>query len=220
MTERTLDWRPHFDPRSLHHRFAALPFCNNLSVRKHGLQRRKDVWLDQGVEGACTGFGAEHVRALSPRPMRTSDQLARDVYHEARRQDEWPGEDYEGSSVNGAMKASRKMGLITSWRWAYNLQEADHGLSYHGAGELGIWWYSGMWNTDATGFLHPTGDRVGGHALALAGYRYLNGAKAYRLENSWGPAWGDFGGAWIWAVDLERLLREDGELAFPNKKVL
>lgn len=219
MTEqRTLDWRPHFDPRSLRHRFTAIPFCTNLSKRR-SIMRRKDVWLDQGQEGACTGFGAEHVRALSPRPQHTSNDLARSVYYEARRQDEWEGEDYEGSSVNGAMKALRHMGLIIEWRWAYNLDEADHGLSYHGAGELGVWWYSGMFNTDSNGFIHPTGGQVGGHALALAGYKQMNGGKAYRLENSWGPAWGDFGGAWIWAQDLEQLLRNDGELAFPMKKV-
>lgn len=150
MTERTLDWRPHFDPRSLRYRFAALPFCRTL-VKRPAIQRRKDVWLDQGSEGACTGFGAEHVLALSPRRMSTTNELAREVYFEARRQDEWEGESYEGSSVNGAMKAERKLGRIKEWRWAGRIPEVDHGLSYHGAGELGVNWYEGMWDADENG---------------------------------------------------------------------
>jgi hypothetical protein len=211
-----LDWRPNPDPRSANFRFATLPGCANLSVRP-SITRRKEIFLDQGSEGACTGFGAEHCMALSPYPQPTSNELAREIYYEARRQDEWPGEDYEGSSVNGAMKAARLHGRISAWHWCYSVPEIKHALSYHGAVEAGSWWWSGMWDVDEAGFVHPTGSRVGGHAYALAGYATVGGATAYRIENSWGPEWGDNGGAWISEPGLLVLLNEQGEFACPRK---
>jgi hypothetical protein len=216
MTERVLDWRPKWDPKSFAHRLAVSPMCESLAARS-SIMRKKAQWLDQGQEGACTGFGEEHVRALSPYPQPTSDQLARDVYYLAQRNDEWEGEDYSGSSVNGAMKAARLMGLIKSWKWAINTVEARHGLSYHGAGEMGAWWWTGMFDTDGLGFIHPSGSREGGHAFAVAGYGIHHGSLAYRIENSWGPSWGDNGGAWIKSEDFHTLLTDDGELAFPVK---
>lgn len=211
-----LDWRPHWDPRSDAHRLGATPMCATLAERPQ-IIRWKGVWLDQGQEGACTGFGEEHVRALTPYPQAVTNASAQTVYYEARRLDEWPGEDYEGSSVNGAMLAARFYGHIDSWKWAKTTQEARHGLSYHGAGEAGTWWYDGMWNPDADGFLHPTGSVVGGHAYAVAGYKTINGRRAYRMENSWGQDWGQNGGAWLWEEDFAALLGNEGELAFPKK---
>lgn len=217
LRERTLDWTPNFDERNMVHRLAILD-CYRIGGNKRSIMRTKRIVLDQGTEGACTGFGEEHVRALSPRRAAgVSNKTAQAIYQEAKKQDEWPGEDYDGSSVNGAMKAARLAGYIKAWRWAYSLDEVKHGLSYHGAAEIGVWWWSGMWDTDSSGFVKPTGTKVGGHALALAGYKNINGGRAYRLENSWGPSWGDHGGAWIWEQDLEFLRTDDGEIAFPVK---
>jgi len=216
-SSRTLDWTPNFDPQSVPYRLALLD-CYRIGGHKRSIQRTKKVWLDQGVEGACTGFGAAHVEALSPRSRLDIDNShARKVYLEARRQDEWPGEDYDGSSVNGAMKALRLFGRIKSYRWAFSMDEVRHGLSYHGAAEIGVWWMTGMFHPDMNGFIHPTGVKEGGHALALSGYRLFSGHRAYRLDNSWGEDWGQKGGAWIWEDDLEMLRTDDGEIAFPVK---
>jgi hypothetical protein len=58
--------------------------------------------LDQGQEGACTGFALAgvinfllHERTLD---RRVSPRM---IYEMARRYDEWPGESYEGSSPEG-----------------------------------------------------------------------------------------------------------------------
>lgn len=213
-----LDWKPNPDPRSANFRFSGLS-CWQSGTHRRTIMRRKTVWLDQGREGACTGFGEEHVRALSPYPQATTDEQAHRVYRRAQVLDEWPGEDYEGSSVNGAMKAAREFGLITNWWWCFNLSEVRHALSYHGAVEFGTWWWRDMWDTDADGFIRPTGEKVGGHAWALSGYNMLNGSRRYRMENSWGPEWGDNGGAWIWEEDLTQLLLDDGEAACPKKVI-
>lgn len=214
---RTLDWKPNWDERNVLHRVALFD-CFAAGRHRASVLRRKSVWLDQGQEGACTGFAEEDVRALGPYPVASvSDTTARDVYAEAKRQDEWPGEDYDGSSVNGAMKAARLMGFISSWHWCLSLDELKHALSYHGAVEIGINWYTGMWNPDANGLLHVDGTIAGGHAIAVAGYKPTPSGIVYRLENSWGKDWGDQGGAWISEFDLERLRTEDGEFAFPKK---
>ncbi|MFZ5861716.1 MAG: C1 family peptidase [Nitrospirota bacterium] len=74
--------------------------------------------LDQGQEGACTGFALAAVinyllhqrgvrRAVSPRML----------YEMARCYDEWPGEKYEGSSARGAMKGWARHGVCESSVW-------------------------------------------------------------------------------------------------------
>lgn len=215
--ERTLDWRPNPDPRSLLFAVSLWP-CFNNGLTRASAMRKKSVWLDQGQEGACTGFGAEHVRALSPYRQRVSNSSAQGMYVRAKFWDEWPGEDYEGSSVNGAMKAEREAGFIKAWKWCYSLDELDHALAFHGAVEMGSWWWSGMWSPDSDGILHMTGSKVGGHAFAVSGYRtHPKFGKQYHMDNSWGPDWGVEGGAWLSAFDMQQLLSDDGEIACPQK---
>ena len=77
--------------------------------------------LDQGREGACTGFGlATTVHYLMRTRKRVPDRQAVSpfmLYDMARRYDEWPGEDYEGSSCRGAMKGWHKHGICELGLW-------------------------------------------------------------------------------------------------------
>jgi alpha-beta hydrolase superfamily lysophospholipase len=77
--------------------------------------------LDQGQEGACTGFGLATVihyllRTRKVVPDR-SDVSPWMLYEMARRYDEWPGERYEGSSARGAMKGWHKHGVCSMTHW-------------------------------------------------------------------------------------------------------
>ncbi len=56
----------------------------------------------------------------------------------------------------------------------------------------------------------PEGDVVGGHAVCLVGYRADLHSTEFRVRNSWGPAWGDGGEAWLHAAWLS--LSHCGEL--------
>jgi hypothetical protein len=86
--------------------------------------------LDQGEEGACTGFALAAVVNFLLR-QRGSQRLVspRMLYDLARRYDEWPGENYVGSSARGAMKAWERHGVCTRHEWpdvihgAHNLNE-------------------------------------------------------------------------------------------------
>jgi len=88
--------------------------------------RNAGLILDQGEEGACTGFGLAAVinyllfrqsviRKTKP-PARVSTRM---IYHLARKYDEWPGEDYEGSSCRGAMKGWFHHGVCSDDLWRY-----------------------------------------------------------------------------------------------------
>lgn len=104
--------------------------------------------LDQGQEGACTGFGlATVVNYLlwirrygqdgGGAVVKVSPHM---LYELARRYDEWEGETYEGSSCRGALKGFHKHGVCQMHYW-----RTDH----HGArGQL-------EWELDA--LKHPLG---------------------------------------------------------------
>jgi hypothetical protein len=83
--------------------------------------------LDQGQEGACTGFGLATVANYLLRAGKVVDDRApvspRMLYNMARRYDEWPGESYSGSSARGAMKGWQKHGVASEKVWPYTLSK-------------------------------------------------------------------------------------------------
>ncbi|QPF72458.1 C1 family peptidase [Roseateles sp. DAIF2] len=100
----------------------------------------EDYWayevpiLDQGQEGACTGFGLATVANYLLRRRKVVPDTApvspRMLYDMARRYDEWPGEGYSGSSARGAMKGWHKHGVCAEASWPYALKRgANKGLT-------------------------------------------------------------------------------------------
>ena len=89
--------------------------------------------LDQGNEGACTGFGIATVanyllrrRSVDPDQEMVSPRM---MYEMAKRYDEWSGEDYSGSSARGAMKGWHKHGVCTEVLWPYHDGNSDRSIS-------------------------------------------------------------------------------------------
>lgn len=83
--------------------------------------------LDQGQEGACTGFAlAAVINFLLAKRGKKHGVSPRMLYELARRYDEWPGEDYEGSSARGAMKAWVKHGVCRRTTWPDDLHGPGH----------------------------------------------------------------------------------------------
>jgi len=80
--------------------------------------------LDQGEEGACTGFGLACVinylrwRAQQ-QPAKLESVSPRMLYILARRYDEYQGENYEGSSCRGALKGWFNNGVCRESDWPY-----------------------------------------------------------------------------------------------------
>lgn len=90
---------------------------------------------DQGQDGACTGFGLATVidylnfaqtpvatdpEAAAPTTRRASASM---LYELARLYDEWPGEEYEGSSCRGALKGWQRHGVCREELWPYKLHQ-------------------------------------------------------------------------------------------------
>lgn len=99
---------------------------------------RVSVILDQGKEGACTGFGLaacvnyllynrSDMKGAAKAKLRKFENGAstRMLYEMAKRYDEWEGENYSGSSIRGAMKGWLRHGVCTWGQWSY--EEGDPG---------------------------------------------------------------------------------------------
>ncbi|MDX8380070.1 MAG: C1 family peptidase [Gallionella sp.] len=80
--------------------------------------------LDQGQEGACTGFGLACVINFmlwkkAGMPQLFESVSPRMLYHFARRFDEFEGENYQGSSCRGALKGWYNNGVCIQSNWPY-----------------------------------------------------------------------------------------------------
>ena len=180
--------------------------------------------LDQGDEPTCVGFSV--FKWLTTGPITNRPPFSpKDVYRGAQANDEWPGEDYDGSSVRGAFKWLKSTGYVTSYRWAFDAELAMQHVLTTGPVVLGTNWYGSMFSTDSYGFLRPRGSIVGGHAYLVVGanrnYVCPDGTKgALRIVNSWGRSFGQKGRAWLSVADADRLIKEDGEAATSDEVLM
>lgn len=208
--DRRLDRIPEFDPKS--RRFGIAEVLPDKPKRSYSWRTAKV--LDQGREGACVGFGWSH--ELLARPVvqgGVDDAYALSIYHEARELDDWPGEDYSGTSVLAGAKAVQRRGHMTEYRWGFSLDELVMALGYQGPVVLGLNWYTGQMAADAENYIRPTGQVEGGHAICAFGVSISK--QRIALVNSWGDDWGDGGRCWMTFEDMDRLLHEQGEQCIP-----
>lgn len=170
--------------------------------------------LDQGRHAACTGFAVCGDAWSDPiRVAGITNQLAVILYKEAQKVDEWPGENYEGSSVNAAMKVATSWGWYSEYRWAFGVDDVVLALGYIGPVILSINWYADM-EKPVDGYVRPTGALVGRHAILCRGYNAET--REFTLRNSWGPSWGTQGDSLLRYDDLKRLLNEEGHACVPT----
>ena len=179
------------------------------------------TYLDQGYEGACVGFSWSHELAARPAPVAgITNETARQTYFQAQQLDDWAGGAYpgarpfyEGTSVLAGAKAVQAQGKIKEYRWAFGLNDVLLAVGYAGPGVLGCWWFEGMMNPDKNGFIKPTGEAVGGHAICVRGVNVKT--KTVRLSNSWGKSWGKDGDCFMTFDDFEKILLDEGEFCIP-----
>jgi len=178
--------------------------------------------LDQGREGACTGFALAAVinRLLErnadalPDTMRGRRVSPYMLYTNAKRYDEWPGDDYEGSSLRGALRGFYNSGVCQQDLWNHRDHDMvsveisrdarltslgayyrlrPHLPDYHAAiSETGVLYISATvhdgWDNPKDGRINPAlGNNL--HAFAVVGYD----SEGFWVQNSWGPDWGNSG---------------------------
>lgn len=170
--------------------------------------------LDQGEDGACTGFGLAAVinYLIRARGGRKSERVSPQMlYCNAKRHDQWPGTRYEGSSARGAMKGWYKNGACAEKDWVDDCTpEARESALRHPLGafyrvlpkrsdmhaalnEVQVVFASAAthkgWDDPGRGGViehNSKWSEQGGHAFAIVGYT----EKGFIIQNSWSPQWG------------------------------
>lgn len=212
---RTFDFRAGLHPDNLRHLVRNHPDAAAIPNWQQGVFWTGGTVLDQGQEGSCVGHGtvgeylASPVRGVLPKGRdraMTGHELAVDVYNRARQLDEWPGEDYEGTSVRAGCLVGRERGWWTSFAWALNVNDVRRALDL-GPVIVGVEWREGMYDTDEDGMVTVSGDVVGGHCLVVTGYSpsYGRHGRRFRWRNSWGLTYGRGGNGYITPDDLQRV---------------
>ena len=136
-------------------------------------------FYDQGEEGACVGFGISRLDvAAQPQALRRLLALPR-----GQKVDEWPGEDYDGTSVRAGLDILRKRGHCEIKSGATSPEEIGEGIR------------ANRWARSV--------DDV----LATLGY---SGLDYVDVLNSWGRGYPHL--TRMPAKVLERLWSEDGEV--------
>ena len=174
-------------------------------------------WGDQKNTPHCVGFSWAHW--LEDGPVGQSGVAPiiqpKVIYENAQKLDEWSGENYDGTSVRGGVKYLQKMGKVKNYYWGYNLQTLIDTVLNVGPVVVGTNWYNSMFYPDRNGLIKIGGGLAGGHAYVINGVDTKK--RLFRLKNSWGKSWGQYGSAYISFNDMERLIKEYGEICFATE---
>lgn len=183
------------------------------------------VACDQGFTSQCVAYAGGHWLQAGPitnsLPSLKKEWLG-SLYEECQKNDEWPGEDYDGTSVRALMKIFKMRGYISEYRWEYGANLIAAWVVEKGPVILGTDWHEGMMGDDTAAmrsdFIRVTGPSIGGHAYLVRGVNYRKkcpdgSVGAFRIMNSWGRGWMDNGFAWISFKDVDILMSNYGEAA-------
>lgn len=172
--------------------------------------------MDQGNVGACVGYsGAVVAGCKAMNQDILIDPLH--LYKTAQKYDRWEGEDYEGTSIGGACEALRLIGAKPEGKLHYVPRKiyAYYKMDWSRTEEMKmiimsgqpIWAsiqvYRWFWGANkVTGVIDHVsilerGEILGGHAIAVIGWTYIDGKLHWEIQNSWGEHYGDGGHAFI-----------------------
>lgn len=212
-----LGWRGQKDERDKNFLLKRLPEAADLTHRYWTVQPA----LDQGSTPQCVGYGG--FRWLTSYPIHNTPPFTpTDLYREAQKADEYPGENYDGTSVHGLFKVLKTRGYVGEYRWAFDIETIIDHLLVKGPVCIGTVWTMGMFAPDQEGYVDDIGGEIaGGHCYLLIGAnrikRSSHGVGAVRFLNSWGVKWADHGRAWMSFAKLNWLLKQDAEAAAANE---
>jgi len=197
---------PAVDERDAGYRMASV-LPSDAPTRTYRYWTPQRPTLDQGRTSSCVGQAWSQWAGCGP--IRNIGVDPYDVYEASQRIDEWPGEAYDGTSVRAGAKVMQGRGIISSYVWGDDAETVGAFILTTGPVVLGTRWFGKMFYPDERGFVVPEGWDAGGHAYLATGYSRTRGV--FRLQNSWGEAWGDSGRFWLLGEHLDQLIRDQGE---------
>jgi hypothetical protein len=163
----------------------------------------RDDWhtfYNQGREGACVGFGWSRCMSI----LNGELYAARWLWDRSKERDEWPQTnpgDNDGTSVRAAGEVLISNGHV-DWKKSYADDDHIERATYKSEKDNGITAFLWAQSVDEvhTVLGNPRADELG----------------ALPILNSWGPTYPHR----VWLPDdvLDRLLREDGEIAIPTDR--
>lgn len=169
-------------------------------------------WGDQGSTPQCVGYAWAHWIEDGPVIHNGNHPVVNPstIYFEAQKVDEWPGQNYDGTSVRGGAKYLQTIGKVNSYYWAFDINTLIRTVSLLGPVVVGTNWYYNMFYPNGSGHIRVGGGIAGGHAYVINGVDNVN--RLFRIKNSWGQSWGIGGHAYISFADMTRLINESGEI--------
>lgn len=190
--------------------------------------------LDQGQYGMCVGYAWAGWAMTGPAPKVIVAGIGGDdegstadlLYDQAQKDDGSAPDPQSGASTTGGASASVQLGYAKSYAWALNVGQLVVGIQKQGPGVVGVPWRSTMMDPDSHGVL-DCGDKskdVGGHEFVVPRH-YPAGAPGnpsaveamLGMRQSWGPAWGLAGDAFIPVSGFADLLADGGDATIPVK---
>lgn len=187
---------------------------------------------DTGPEGTTVGFAIAYAlqAAVKAKTKQSVTLSPRGIYVLAKQYDEWPGEDYEGTSIIGGLKAVREIGAYLEDNWPYENKskpKTARKTSYK------ISAYSELKGVEQilnalrenkiiVAMIQVTDDfdktdkdgrvtvklplkTIGAKAISIVGYNKKT--PEFKFANDWGAAWGKDGFGLIKDTDLTRIMQ-------------
>jgi hypothetical protein len=121
---------------------------------------RRAFVLDQGQTPHCVGFAWAGFLEAAPHMHQLTNADGDRFYSLAQQNDEWEGENYDGTSTRGGAKALQSLGLIEGeYVWAQTEDDVWKFVLTRGPVVAGTTWLTGFMATDSKGYLNLTGGR-------------------------------------------------------------
>lgn len=176
--------------------------------------------LNQGNSSHCVAYA--WTQFLTTEPWGAFTENPPDpiqLYKDAQKNDEWPGTepDYYGTSVRAGAKVLKDRGIISSYVWGYRVEDVAKFIYENGPVVAGTRWYSNMSNPDPNGFVRANGSYEGGHAWTI--YGVDSKWETFFAVNSWGTSFGRNGRFFVKFNEMEKLLREGGQVCSALKTI-
>ena len=187
---------------------------------------------DTGPEGTTVGFSIAYALQAAVK-VKTNESVKlspRGIYVLAKKYDEWPGEDYEGTSVVGGLEAVREIGAYLEKDWPYGskskpktarkpsykisayselkgIEQILNALREKKVIVAAIQVTDDFDKTDTDGkvTIKLPLKSIGAKTISIVGYN--EETAEFKFANDWGTAWGNGGFGLIKDTDLSRIMQ-------------